>query len=95
MPDELPPGLPPELAPFTDRAGRLKQWPVKEKYQRLAIATLATRFEPGVRYTERQVNLILRDWHTFGDWALLRRLLYEWGYLDRDPAGSAYWLAPN
>ena len=32
-------------------------------------------------------------WHTFRDWARLRRMLYDLGYLDRDMAGSAYTLA--
>lgn len=84
--------LPAALRTFADRAGRLRQWPVKQRLQRLAVAYLATRFEAGRVYSERQVNLVLRDWHTFGDWALLRRMLYDWGYLDRDATGRRYWL---
>jgi hypothetical protein len=81
-----------DLAPFLDARGRFKSWPVKEKLQRDAIASLATRFEPWRKYSEREVNDILLDWHTFGDWARLRRLLYAWGYFDRSPDGSSYWL---
>ena len=81
-----------ELAPFMDARGRFTAWPVKEKLQRQMVAQLAERFEPWRKYTEREVNDILLDWHTFGDWARLRRLLYEWGYFDRANDGSGYWL---
>lgn len=88
---ELPP-LPAELQGFADRAGRLRQWPARQKRQRAAIAWLATRFEAEVRYTEKQVNRVIQDWATVPDWVLIRRLLYDWGYLDREPDGRAYWL---
>jgi hypothetical protein len=84
--------LPRELRPFVDDEGRLKQWPTKQKTQRMALALLAARFEPGRVYNERQVNELLLGWHTFGDWALLRRLLFDWGYMDRERDGSRYWL---
>lgn len=87
--------LPRELRPFVDEDGRLKQWPTRQKTQRLAIALLATRFEPGRVYNERQVNELLLEWHSFGDWALLRRVLYDWGYLNRERDGSRYWLRPD
>ena len=84
--------LPRELRPFVDEDGRLRQWPTKQKTQRLAAAFLAARFEPGRVYNEPQVNELLLGWHTFGDWALLRRVLFDWGYLDRESDGSRYWL---
>jgi hypothetical protein len=84
--------LPRELRPFMDERGRLKQWPARQKAQRMAVALLAERFEPGRVYDERQVNELLLEWHTFGDWALLRRLLFDWGYVDRERDGSRYWL---
>lgn len=84
--------IPRELRPFLDQEGRLKQWPTKQKTQRMAIARLAARFEPHREYNERQVNELLLEWHTFGDWALLRRMLFDWGYLDRKRDGSWYWL---
>ena len=74
-----------------DEQGRLIQWPSKLKIKRMAIDYLATRFAPAREYTEREVNELLLDWHTFGDWALLRRMLYSWKHLDREPDGSRYW----
>ena len=84
--------LPRELRPFIDGAGRLKQWPTKQKTQRFAASYLAAQFEAGRIYDERQVNELLLVWHTFGDWALLRRVLFDWKYLDRESDGSRYWL---
>lgn len=87
--------LPRELRPFVDSEGRLFRWPSREKAQRMAVAYLATRFEPGREYSEQEVNFLLLDWHLFGDWALLRRLLFQWKHLDREPDGSRYRLRPD
>jgi hypothetical protein len=37
----------------------------------------------GVIYTEKEVNAILKQYHTFEDRALLRRELYDKRYFDR------------
>jgi hypothetical protein len=52
---------------------------------------LADAFECDVQYTEREVNERLDRRHTFQDRALLRRELFENGFLDRTRDGSAYW----
>ena len=90
-----PSALPRELRPFVDRDGRIRQWPVRQKVQRMVAVYLAARFEPGLEYTEREVNERLLEWHTFGDWALLRRVLCDWHYMDREPDGSRYRLRPG
>ena len=87
-----PVDLPRELRPFMDEQDKLKQWPTKQKTQRMAVSYLATHFEPGRIYNEKQVNELLNEWHTFEDWALLRRVMFDWGYLDRESDGSRYWL---
>ncbi|MBW4462439.1 MAG: DUF2087 domain-containing protein [Nodosilinea sp. WJT8-NPBG4] len=84
-----------ELERYLDEQGRLKKWPSRRnrgRFQQLALEYLATKFEPGVLYTEREVNALLNQHHTFGDPALLRRELFERGLVDRVPNGSAYWL---
>ena len=48
---------------------------------------LAQEFEPGRRYSEPMVNLMLGKWHE--DTAALRRYLVDEGFLDRE-AGE-YW----
>jgi hypothetical protein len=85
--------LPRELRPFVDEAGRLTQWPVKQKVQRMAAVHLAARFEPAREYSEREVNERLLDAHTFGDWALLRRVLCDWRFMARESDGTRYRLS--
>jgi len=84
--------LPRPLRPFIDADGRLTQWPSRMKVQRMAAALLARRFEPGRDYTEPEVNMLLMDGHTFADWALLRRVLCDWLFLDRESDCSRYWV---
>jgi len=84
-----------QLTPFLDETGRLKQYPAKRVKQLMALAYLAGKFEPDRSYTEAEVNELLNEWHTFGDWALLRRDLVDSGYLERDKWGKAYTLAPQ
>jgi hypothetical protein len=79
------------LAAHHDAQGRLKSWPAKRQAQLAALKLLAARFEPGRRYTEPEVRDVLAASHTFGDWALLRRALVDYGYLERAADGSAYW----
>lgn len=75
-----------------DDQGRLTQWPSRMKVQRMAADYLAARFQPDREYTEREVNELLLDWHTFHDWALLRRLLCDWGHMTRERDGTRYRL---
>ncbi|HEY9762534.1 MAG TPA: DUF2087 domain-containing protein [Trichocoleus sp.] len=86
---------PTELKHYLDEQGRLKTWPSKRRKgqtQQIALEYLATKFEPGVFYNEREVNTLLNQHHTFGDPALLRRELFDRGLVDRVRDGSAYWL---
>jgi hypothetical protein len=85
--------LPGRLRPFVDSEGRITQWPSRMKIQRMAAALLARRFVPGRDYSEPEVNALLMDGHTFDDWALLRRVLYDWRFLDRESDGSRYWVS--
>jgi hypothetical protein len=84
--------VPPQIRKFFDDQGRLVQWPNKRLAKDLVIAYLATKFEMDHSYTEMQVNEILNRWHTFSDWPLLRRELFDRGYLGRELSGATYWL---
>lgn len=64
-----------ELQCYLDEQGHVKQWTSKHnngKFQRLVLEYLATKFESGVIYTEKEVNILLNQYHLFGDSALLR-----------------------
>jgi hypothetical protein len=81
-----------DLSRFLYQYDQLTQWPSKHADKALAVHYLATKFKPKRTYSEQEVNEMLKQWHTFSDWPLLRRELYESGYLERVPDGSKYWL---
>jgi hypothetical protein len=70
---------------------RLRQIPAKEKKLVVVLRWLATKFEPGRRYTEAEVTEILSQYNE--DYASLRRALVEFRFLAREDGGGLYWLA--
>ncbi len=82
-----------ELARFLDAEGRLRTMPRRPGVQAAALRYLLARFDAERSYTEQEVNLLLNEWHLFGDPARLRRDMFEAGLLDRDLAGRAYRVA--
>ena len=64
------------------RGGRLTSIPTSHAKRLVILDRLAQELEPGVRYTERQVNARLRPFHD--DVAALRRYLVDDGFLDRE-----------
>ena len=84
----------PLLGKYLDNQGRVVDWPSR-KFQDAQMAVrqyLASKFEVGKQYTEKEVNALLNEWATFGDWALLRRELFMHEMLHRLKDGSAYWV---
>jgi hypothetical protein len=69
------------------RTGRLTQIPTQLSKRRVVLDRLAQEFDVGQRYSERQVNAILRRFHP--DVAALRRYLVDEEFLDR--AAGVYW----
>ena len=82
-----------ELRNFLDSEGRLTKYPAKLRLKILSLYYLSSKIIPHVRYTEREINEIIRQWHTFEDWALLRRDMFDRGLLERERNGATYWLA--
>ena len=81
-----------ELKNFLDKDGRLKSYPAKQRLKTIALFYLASKFEKDKKYLEKEINEILKNWHTFEDWAMLRRDLFDKRFLGRDPKGKEYWL---
>lgn len=73
---------------------QLVRWPSKSSEKTLVLEYLASRFVAGNLYSETQVNAVLKAWHTFSDWALLRRELFERGFFEREANGSSYRRTP-
>jgi hypothetical protein len=74
-----------------DDWGRLTRWPHKFSVQRLAMWALWTRFDGARRYSEREVNEILKAWTIYGDHVTPRRELIEMKLLGREADCSVYW----
>lgn len=80
------------LQNFLDTKGRLKAFPAKRKMKIYALIYLSDKIETDREYTEREINKLLLEWHTFDDPATLRRELYNYQFLDRSIDGSIYRL---
>ena len=69
------------------RDSRIEAMPAKRSRRLMMLEEIAQAFEPGVRYPEREVNLLLGA--MFSDHAALRRYLVDEGFLTR--AEGEYW----
>jgi hypothetical protein len=69
--------------------GRLQSIPVAAAKRTVILDWLAQLFEPGERYSEKMVNLILGQRHA--DTAALRRYMVDEGFLER--GDGQYWRA--
>lgn len=75
---------------FLDAQGRLASWPAKVTDKLSVLEYLSTKFAYEKAYSEQEVNQLLKEWHTFHDWPLLRRELFENGFIKRNRDGSNY-----
>jgi hypothetical protein len=73
-----------------DDHGRLLQWPARAKQAELCLWVLWSRVPAAAVFTEREISRLLNQWHVFGDAALLRRALFDFGFVDRNRDGSEY-----
>lgn len=77
------------LATFLTPDGRIRAFPSQEKKFLVLVKHVLLAFQPGVRYTEKQVNKILLRFNE--DSARLRRALVEYRFMAREGGGGAYW----
>ena len=69
--------------------GRLKTIPSQRKKLEAILRYIGQNFKPGERYSEQEVNQILKGYHQ--DTATLRRELIGIGLLERSKDGRQYW----
>ena len=69
---------------------KLKRFSGKEKKKIVILTKIAEQFEYGVKYTEKEMNEIIKE--IYDDFALIRRYLIQYGFMDRTNDGRAYWL---
>lgn len=68
--------------------GKLKSIPTQRKKERIVLEEIAKAFEPGRIYTEREVNIIIADFHD--DFCTIRRDMIGEKIMDRE--NGKYWL---
>lgn len=68
----------------------LKTFNVKEKNKLLILHTILKQFERGKKYTEKEVNAILK--RIYDDHATIRRNLIDYGLMVRTANCSEYWV---
>ena len=93
------PAAPPEVVDYArlrrllrhfDADGRLVRWPAKWSERQVVLWFMWSRLPARRVMTEGQVNVCLEACHTFGDAALLRRMLCDGGLLARTPDCREY-----
>jgi len=72
------------------REEKLSRFPKKQKHKIIILRNILSRFSVKDIYTEKEINKILKT--AYGDYVTLRRYLIEYGFLDRKPDGSQYWV---
>lgn len=80
------------LVTFLNAGGSIRQIPNSVRYpdrMRIILDYLIEAFTPGVTYTEKEVNAIIRRFNV--DVSGLRRDLVDAGLLARERDGSKYW----
>ena len=68
--------------------GKLKAIPAQRKKERIILEEIAKAFEPGRTYTEREVNIIIADFHD--DFCTIRRDMIGEKIMARE--NGTYWL---
>ena len=74
-----------------DDLGLVTRWPKKPSQKQMVIEHISSKFELDKVYSEKEINLILDQIHSFNDTPLLRRELVGRGFLSRKDDGSQYW----
>lgn len=77
------------LASHLNADGTIKQIPQQPAKLQVILDYVLEAFTPGVIYTEKEVNMIIRRFHL--DTAGLRRDMVDRGMLQRKSDGSQYW----
>jgi len=77
------------VSDYTRKDGSLKTIPAQRKKLEAVLRYIVKAFEPGKRYSEKQVNKVLGQYHE--DTTSLRRELVGFGLMKREGGGGEYW----
>jgi hypothetical protein len=73
-----------------DPGEKLARWPSKRSQQELCLWVIWSKLPAGQVFAEKEINQLLNDNHLFGDHALLRRWLCDYGMMSRTRDGREY-----
>ena len=76
---------------FCEPDGYIRQFPAQRKKFEVILRYVIQAFEPSKRYSEKQVNEILKKFSD--DTATLRRGFIDYKMMERESGGGQYWLA--
>lgn len=79
------------LENYYDSDGLLKQWPSKKPLRNIVLNRIGDCFVKNRDYTEKEVNLIIKNKIAFNDIEMIRRELFNNHILNRLKDGSKYW----
>lgn len=81
-----------KLDNYFDSNGKLLQYPSKRPMRIIVLIKIVEQMEANRKYTEKEVNEIIRLNISFGDIELIRREMYQYKFLGRLRDGSEYWV---
>ncbi len=81
-----------ELSAYLDGEGRLRAMPVRLNKKIKVLSAMAGKIPADRTFTEKEFNELLGELHTFGDAALIRRELVNFGLVEREGNGRRYRL---
>jgi hypothetical protein len=70
--------------------GRLQRWPSKRADQLLVLWVVWWQLPDDLQMSEAEVSAMLKGWHDYEDYALLRRELVDLDLMRRTPDGKVY-----
>lgn len=84
-----------KLENYYDAEGKLLQYPSKRPMRIIALTKIGSCFEEGKKYTEKEVNEIIKSKIAFSDVELIRREMFQYRMIGRLKDGSQYWAEPG
>ncbi len=78
-----------------DSEGKLLQYPSKRPMRIMSLINIVQKFDMDKKYTEKEVNEIIKESIAFSDIELIRREMFQYKLIGRLRDGSEYWVEEN
>lgn len=75
---------------FLDNQGKVTKLPRRQGPRYVILKYLCDKLPVNVTLSESNINDIIIKWHTFGDYATIRREMYEAKLIDRSADCTKY-----